>query len=1044
VSSYLVSSISDSAMTHPELIRLEDLVNRLLERMHSQEDDSGPELVNAAREYAEACETVNARLQTCLDILSKGRDKEHQALMAATRQPDLLDACAVLSELQTEEYGVFCRRNFLPTAPGLNERAKQEVDPLYARAGSFQKKLRMEFSAANSKRDFREALEICRQLAKVDPSDIAAAKQVAALEERLVQEVLAKKIQPALDKGDEETAVAALAEIDLIAPGRQPRSDERSEKVWIEAIAARDSMEREDAIRASANLLIQAEAARDSGNLEMVLEVLARIGSLIEKHSFSLSQERESLFRDLNHWKDEALRKSRIEENFLSAIDELKVLLKKIADKDFQNTAPTFAEHREDALGLQRLWKEIAEYKKPVDSDLQERARKILGALNEKIDRHTRSKRRSLILIISGATVVVVTAAIFAVMFTKAGKMADRISSAQEDMRAEDLRDALSSFSESDPSWRSFGSLPRTKNNAVAWLDEQKALVARMTGVLAEIRNDIDSRTDLSSWSPVSLLSLKTRIDDAAKEIEPVNQNDRIPLDDNVASLSLSLDGLIDHRRNEIVEAFHARVEPLDRLVREELRFDRPIAAVAESLTKVNTAITEMEGMATSEMESLRPSASDLAKFEVLKARFVSFDTELEKVREIMTKCGGVDSLKAYAGAIRELNGTEFLKGEEKINLANLVVEFDSGDRVFREILMPGAILSWKNLTERNFTADAYPGDISATEEVAFLTLRDDDSLNEMYLYEITEGGKTRKIFSRGGTMQGVDLNSAGSIIYDLLGTEVYDPSGASLTTVTFIERKYRQEKRAAGTRGTLPVGGKLSPESAFFTSLKLANYVTGDFSKFQKSFLTLAEAVLNAPEDLNPVFRAYLFLEIAKLMQPRREKWLLDFCDFDEDFSTLQGIVGAALSSSDWCSPAQTERHAEKVNAFFSERKGRKYVDGAKAVYGFYARVYTGGLVYCGHQDHTDSLKLVGPTDTSNVLWGFDDKFKVAKVFLKDPSGGWTRSGPIAKFSPLFYIRVNPEDTWISVAKANFVDPSNPSLRQKLPKMLGFGKELE
>jgi hypothetical protein len=271
-------------------------------------------------------------------------------------------------------------------------------------------------------------------------------------------------------------------------------------------------------------LFIQAAAARDAGNLELVLELLARVGSLAEKHSFSLSEERTALFRDLNVWKDEALRKSRIEENFLAAIDELRALLKKITDKEFQNTAPTFTEHQEDALGLQRLWKEIAEYKKPVDSELQERARKILGELNDKIDRHTRAKRRSLILSISGATALLIAAAIIAVMFQKAGQMADRISSAQTDMRAEDLRDCLSSLSDSDPAWNSFGSLPRIRSNAVAWLDEQEALAARMTGVLASIRNDIDSRSDPSTWSPVSLLSLKTRIDDAAKEVALVNQ----------------------------------------------------------------------------------------------------------------------------------------------------------------------------------------------------------------------------------------------------------------------------------------------------------------------------------------------------------------------------------------------------------------------------------------------------------------------------------------------------------------------------------------
>ena len=235
-------------MTHLSLVPLEDLVNQLLEAMQASSAESGADLVNAAREYAEACEAINERLQLCLNILSKGSGQQHQALMAATRAPDLLDACAILSELQIDGYQEFCRLRHLTVAPTLNERAKQAVDPLYEKAGSFQKKLRMEFSAANSKRDFREALDICRQLAKVDPADASSVKQAAALEERLIKEVLTKQAMPALERGDDEAVLAALDDIARIAPGRVPKPDERGESVWREAIEHRQTIFKEEAI----------------------------------------------------------------------------------------------------------------------------------------------------------------------------------------------------------------------------------------------------------------------------------------------------------------------------------------------------------------------------------------------------------------------------------------------------------------------------------------------------------------------------------------------------------------------------------------------------------------------------------------------------------------------------------------------------------------------------------------------------------------------------------------------------------------------------
>lgn len=1025
-------------MTHPVLIRLEELVNFLSERMRSNEEDLDPELINAAREYAEACGAANARLQTCLDILSKGRDKEHQALMAATRQPDLLDSCSVLSELQTEEYSAFCRRNHLPVAPFLNERAKQEVDPLYARAGSFQKKLRMEFSAANSKRDFREALEIARQLAKVDSSDVASAKQAASLEDRLVQEVLTGKILPALDKGDDAAAVAALAEIEVIAPGRQPRAGERSEKVWIEAIAARKAIEKDEAIRSSANLLIQAEAARDADNLESVLEILARLGELMEKHSFDLSEERFRLFGELSQWKDFRLRKARIEASFQDQLGELRVLIKKITDKDFQNTAPTYQENRADALELQRIWKEIAEFKKPVEDELQEKARKVLGELNAKIDRHERAKRRNLLIgVFCGLTFFVVVVVV-AMMFHKAGSFADQLLSAQADGRAKDVAKMLATLDEKPPSWRSVGKLPRVESNARTWLEEEKALSARLTGVLSELRNEFETRGGSTGWNPVSLAALKTRLDEAATEVATVNRDDRIPLEDALTSLQITWDGIAGTTRNSIVEEFHAKIKELDRSIREDLGFDLPINEANLRFGRVSGQIGELDSLAAVELEELKPSSADLTKFGVLKERFQAVTGELEKVRTIMANCAAADGLKPYTDALRGLQETSFLTGEQKVALGDLLAVSDSEERLFREILMPGDLIKWKHLSVRTFASDAYPDDIAPEEEAVFLDLRDDETLSEIYLYTISVGGKSRRIYSRGATLEAADLSSGGSQIHAMRGSEVYDPEGASLTTVVFSERQYRLERGPNFTRGAVPTGGSLSPESAFFNSLNLPSYVNSDFSAFGKPFLELAEKIVNAPDDVNPLFRAYLFIKVGKLMSTRPEKWLIDFCQLSEDVSELQSITDALMKSSDWCSAEKTDQLGAEIRSFFAERKNPQYLDRSKAVYGFYARVFTGGLVFSGYLDHEDQIKMPRAADLATTLWGFNGAFEVRPLFRKNDSGQWVPEETPAKFTPLFHLRVNPEITWEEVAKANSLNPSDESLTKLLPAMLG------
>jgi hypothetical protein len=1031
-------------MTHPVLIRLEELVNLLAEGMRSREDPSGADLVNAAREYAEACATVNARLQTCLDILGKGRDKEHQALMAATRQPDLLDACAVLSELQTDDYAAFCRRNHLPAAPLLNERAKQEIDPLYARAGTFQKKLRMEFSAANSKRDFREALEIARQLARVDPSDPATAKQVAALEDRLVREVVSGRIAPALDKGDDEAAVTALAEIEAIAPGRQPRTDERLEQPWLEAIAVRKAIEKDEAFRNSALLLNDAVSASDTGHLDPVIEILARIGEQMARHSFELPSDRAILFGELCQWRDDRLRKARVDSEFEDRLDGLRVLIKQIIDKEFRNTVPTYEENRADTLELQRVWKEIAEFRKPVEEELQEKARKLLADLHGKIDRNERARRRNLIMGGAAGLAALIAAIVVAMMFLKAGSLAGQLLSAQEDGRAGDLAKLLDSVEKDPPSWRSFGKLPRIESNARTWLGEQQANAARLQAMLSTIRDEFGTRPRALDWTPASLGAVKTRLDELAVEVAKVNRDDRIALDDAVASLSTSWDGIADTVRNAIMEDFHTKVGNLDRAVREELGSEVALAKAIAGLEAVNAQIAELDTLAAIEIDELKPSAADLTRFGVLKERVATLGVELNAVGEILRKCDEADQLSAYLAALRKIGETSFLSAAQKLALGDLLAVAESEERVLRDILMPGDFLKWKTLSERTVAPEGYPDDISPDEESLYLGLRDDESLSEVYLYRITEGAKSRTIYSRGSTLETADLSSAGSLISEMRGSEVYDPDGASANAVSFTERRYRIERGSNFTRGSLPIGGALSPESAFFNVLGLPGYVREDFSAFSRPGLELAEKILKGPDTVSPLFRAYLFLGVGRLMSSRPEKWLVDYCQFGEDLETIRSIAGAAMTGADWCSSEKNAAVAAKLATFFSERKDPDYLDRAKAVYGFHARLFTGGIAFSGHLDHEGRVKTPRPVDVASTLWGFDPALQVRPLFQKDAAGEWKSVSPAAEFTPLFHLRVSPEITWEEVAKANSVDWADPSLTRRLPAILGIGAKSE
>ena len=352
-------------------------------------------------------------------------------------------------------------------------------------------------------------------------------------------------------------------------------------------------------------------------------------------------------------WRDEGLRKARIESEFEDRLDELRVLIKKVIDKEFRNTVPTYEENRADALELQRVWKEIAEFRKPVEEELQEKARKLLGDLHSKIERNERARRRNLIIGGSAGVTALIAAIVVAMMLLKAGSLAGQLLSAQEDGRAGDLARLLDSLEKDPPPWRSFGKLPRAESNTRSWLGEQQANAARLQAVLSTIRDEFGNRPGALDWTPASLGAVKTRLDEVAAEVGKVNRDDRIPLDDAVASLSTSWDGIADTVRNAIVEEFRAKVGNLDLAVREELGSEVDLAKAIAGIAAVNAQIAELDTLAAVEIDELKPSAVDLTRFGVLKERVASLSAELTAVAEMLRKCEAADQLPAYLAALR-------------------------------------------------------------------------------------------------------------------------------------------------------------------------------------------------------------------------------------------------------------------------------------------------------------------------------------------------------------------------------------------------------
>ncbi len=1023
-------------MTHPQLVKIENLVRRLEEAINNTEDGVEKTLFSLASEYAEHCKRANDRLQVCAEIASKGKDMEYQALMTATRAPDLLDLCAILSELQTDEWRSFCRRNHLPVPDQLQESSKQLIDPLYAKAGTFQRKLMEEYSAANSKRDFREALKVIRQATKLNPSDSNSVTQAQRLEDRLVREAI-KTMELPLKNGDVAGVLGRLEDIEGLAPGRQPKEGEASERLWIEALELRRGVRRDEAIEESEELMAEAEVAWQEKELNEVLDLISRVSALMEEHEFTLRPDLRELHKEIGRWADGEVLKLKIEDKFRSKLSGLRESLKTIKDKELQSTKPTLSEYREDSFLIQRQWVEIVDFRKPVPVELQDDAQKLLGELNEKIALKETAKRRTLILGISTGSLLLIACAIVSVFFWKAGQLRGQLARSVEERRANDLERKIGEIESNKPIWFIFSGLPGEVERGKSWLEIEKSNALRVTELIKVLDQDVRSKANPVEWTASSLSAVKVRLDGAKTEAAAVNEDYRSDMLNSLAVVDREWLRIVDTKRNEIVAKFHEHVLELELRVREKLGFDQAPIALNQEVTETAKLITEMDVLAQPELEELKPSLADLPKYETNKEKFGKIKEIWEQGNVVMVAAREADNLDDYLKAMKNTAETGIFKGPQLKQLLDLQLKVQSADSVLMEILMPGNLSLWTRLKSGNFSSQGYPASLEGDETVQFLSLRDDESLGEMFQYAVTVNGVTRSIYSQ-GTQMTIRPSRLGDVeVTEASGVKVYDPARGSSSVASFEPANYRHTKSPVGASGILVKDGRRCPESELFGRIKLPGFVDASVASYRNSLLKAIDRLMDANDEVNPLYKAYLHIKLGELMMKRKDKWLTEFSDFEKDFSELKGIVDRELTSNDWLIPSIVSEYREPLAEYYKKHKGTQYEKTGLAVYQFYERMIAGGMGYCGFVDVKQGLELVNPTEEADTLWGYDKSLKIVRVFRKNAAGGWDPQGESAPFTPVFYLKRAPDEVLKSVTEALKVDPDSPDFRKRLPVTL-------
>lgn len=159
-----------------------------------------------------------------------------------------------------------------------------------------------EYSAANSRRDFDEALRIIRRISRLNPEDANTTKQVERMEKQFLDRELGK-LQHAVTRGNRVEIIEIMEFVQDVSPGCEGNGS-----VWDEAMGILLEARREDATVTCERLSSQAKVAYEKGDLELARTMVAEVTALVEDYGVALETSSESI-KKISEWCRNSLQK---------------------------------------------------------------------------------------------------------------------------------------------------------------------------------------------------------------------------------------------------------------------------------------------------------------------------------------------------------------------------------------------------------------------------------------------------------------------------------------------------------------------------------------------------------------------------------------------------------------------------------------------------------------------------------------------------------------------------------------------------------------
>ena len=916
-----------------------------------------------AQDYAAIARAANRRLEQCAVMIEAGDDL--QALQLAESPPPLLDLITMLSFRQAAEWRTYCQSHGLPWAEPFFDKSIRLLNQSYGKGLTPDHPYYTDYRKAVMKEDDERALAILRVIARMNAADPNTARELRHLEDRVLGAQL-DGLRQLLESGGAAAVFSRLQAIEnsgLPIPPKHP--------VWQKAQLLRCE-----------DLLARAETLRHQEVWQEVEAVLQDIQAVAGQHVVLFPPADQDRFTVLEEWA-RGMRKAFAEDqDFQRALAALEYQVGAAEAKRAAGTRATVGEWRSDYNSLAGKWQEAERFQRSLDGQILERCQQSCTWIQARIRAQTTRKRilatLTTLLVLSG----VAAAGFFAWNWFQERNLLARFKTLQSSRRVGDTEQWLTRISAG----------LKAKPGVSAAAAEARKFVAHEHDLRHTFDQKLQALADLAaSESGDKLNQVAVGRAECTQALEAVAPELQADCQSKLAAFEQRWQARLGALQPERKAQFSARLLQAEKISAERLNGTNDPVAVRAALFSVQSLVAELDRIRA------HPAALDgglVRRFYQLTNQVAFWSRAADQWDQLRAVAPG--SIEEYTGWLGRRAQSPFASPEE-VEAAKEITRLNlSQNSLLGPLLMPGYPSVWDSITNLPAADPSLkPEQPSAQERDAYLRLRDDKNLQDVYFYYLTKHPHP------GNPAESHAVLTLGKLQLDRVGRNtgrIYDPQKSP--------GNLRFESQSIDSWDYVKVDLKgLARECFAFQRLGLGDLLDSNTGGCQKTILELLDRIAQ-DTDSSSIFRAYVSLKLFAVAEQRPLDWGLQWApSAAKHIQTLKEMRAGELQSGDWFVPSQVSLYEERLKKYFEQARVISFQSEASFFHRLTRQAGSKGFAFAGFINAAGNPVITRTNVVRGEYWGWANRLRTPALVLRRAAGdgSWQKPEEPLSLTPLF-----------------------------------------